>query len=203
MDFLFFVSLTKRMKRIHHIYLLFLVFIVTGGQMLGQKKSSLEYGIGYFGNTWINPGLEFSMEYPLINTRTGKSKYSDLGESMITLQGSAAAYWDPFSHVGLLNYYQLNFKQYFGKRLGIQMGFGFVLQSNVTGDNYVVDEDFQIEEQGFVRNNYGGIHISGGFFVDNKYNNRGVLNKMSLYVLAPHNAGILPVFSYHFIYLMK
>lgn len=185
------------------IYLFLIFTLLLSFQSKGQFSKQLEYGIGYFGNTFINPGIEFSVEYPVIDTRKTNKSYSDLGESIITVQGSAISYWDPFSHVGLLNTYHLNVKQYFGKWFGVQMGAGLVLQSNITGENYVVSDNFEVEQQGLKFNNYSGLHFSGGFFVDNKDGSRSVLNKLSLYVLSPYNAAVLPVFNYHLIYILK
>lgn len=169
----------------------------------GQFLENVEYGAGYHGNNFINPGFEVLAEKPLIDTRGTGERYSAFGESIVTMQGSVVSYWDPFSHLGLINYYTLNFKQYFGKRLGVQFGGGFLFQSNITTDNFVVDENYNVEKRALQFNNYTGINLSAATFLDNKTNTRSWISKISLSILTPYNSSSIPVFNYHLIYIFK
>lgn len=165
-----------------------------------QTFKSFTYGLGYFGNTFINPGVEFVVSTPLVDSELSGKSYSALGATSVDLQGSLAMYWDPFSHTGIVNSYGVNLQQHFGRRLGVMIGGGFSIQSNFTTDNYIVNENFELKKRGLKMNSYWGPYISTGVFLDRKKVEHTYLSKVTINLLARYNSLSLPVFTYHFTY---
>jgi len=186
-----------------HLILIFCFSISALVNVQAQWKENLEYGIGYFGNTIMNPGVELTAAKPLLSTVGKSEKYSALGDSEINFQVGLAGYWDPFSHHGIVNSYDILVRQYFGKRIGFQMGFGLILQSNITSENYIINEDFEPRKQRLKFNNYNGVRLVAGSFIDGKKNKRAIYSGFSMAFIGPYNSSVLPVFSYHLTYLIK
>lgn len=165
-----------------------------------QFWETYKQSYGYFGNSLINPGFVYGLERPIWDSETSKSFGLPFGRSTINGSGNAAIYWDPFSHTGFLNYYECNFRQYFGRQTGIQLGAAPGFQMNFTTDNYVVDEDFHVRSRGLNIDSYFAFQLSAALFYSDRGNEKHWISKVSLLFLSPYNTGILPVLNYEYRY---
>lgn len=161
---------------------------------------NIKHSVGYFGSTLINPGIIYSAE------KTWKA-FPEMDYLLITLDAAefnlnttAGMYWDPFSHVGFLNYYEINFRQYLGKRFAMQFGLGPGYQINFTGDNYVFDDDFNVKKRGLLARAYFAPEISSALILTNKKRTKQIISKVTMLVLVPYNNIFLPVFNYELHY---
>ena len=181
-------------------YLIF--FIITCCISVGSSQFLKEYDhtIGYFGNTFINPGLMYGLETPVWDSDYKENLIIPFGRTKIYASGQAGFYWDPFSHVGVLNYYEFGLRQYLGKRLAVQFGLGPGVQLNFTNDNYIFNDDFELKKRSLKMNSYFAPEISSAICLSNKAQTRTVISKVSLFILSPYNSFVLPVFNYELMY---
>lgn len=184
------------MKKISTIFILICVSWSINAQFLKEFK----HGMGYFGNNVINPGISYSLESPIWNSDSKGSFLAFLGDSELVVDANAGLYWDPFSHVGFLNTFELNYRQYLGKNFGFQFGGGPGYQINFTGENYIVDADFNVEKRALKLNSYFAPQISSAFLYSNKSRTKIYISKISVIILVPYNTSFVPVVNYEFIY---
>jgi hypothetical protein len=116
------------------------------------------------------------------------------------IEGALALYWDPFSHMGIYNYYGLSFDQYFGNRFGLELSGGLGFHGNISSDNYVISDDFQVKKKQLKWNGYLAPYIALGMFLDSKNKPRRLLSKGSIYFLQSYNVAVIPVLNYQLTY---
>lgn len=182
--------------------ILFLCFLysVTSYTQVSNPDRVWMQSYGYFGNTFINPGGIYSIEKNLKEVPQVNYLLFYLGTGQINANATAGIYWDPFSHVGFLNYYELNVRQYLGKRLALQLGAGPGYQLNFTGDNYVFDDDFNFKKRGLRMRAYFAPELSSAIILANKKGTRQWISKVTVLLLVPYNSFTLPVFNYELHY---
>ena len=173
-----------------------LIILLISSAAYSQAFNEWKHRIGYFGNNFINPGLEYTLETPLYDTDNRISLLLPLGRTTSNLSGHLAYYWDPFSHMGLLNYYELNGRQYISQRLGLQIGAGIGTQFNFTNDNYKIDDEFNVKSRNVNTDVYIIPEISFGVVYLNGKLSREYISKINIFFLTPYNNGLLPSFNY-------
>ncbi len=119
-------------------------FVLSSTNSNAQFWDTYQQSCGYFGNTLINPGFSYGLQRSVWDSDKGSGFAAPFGRTTLNGSGTTALYWYPFSHVGFVNYYECNIRQYLGQRLGVQFGAGPGFQMNFTGDNYVISDDFEI-----------------------------------------------------------
>lgn len=174
--------------------------MVSVNSVKAQAFSEWKHGIGFFANNYINPGLEYNIQTNWISTEGLGYKLLPFGKSNINLSGHIAGYWDPFSHVGFYNFYEISFEQYFGRRFGTIVGLGPGVLSTFTSENYVFNDDFEMKKRSVQGRLYFSPEFSFSFFYENKKQTYKIISKASTFIVTPYNSWFIPAFNYHLIY---
>jgi len=183
------------------IYLgLIVSFVLSSANSNAQFWDTYQQSYSYFGNTLINPGFSYGLQRSVWDSDKGSGFAVPFGRTTLNGSGTAALYWDPFLHVGFVNYYECNIRQYLGQRLGVQFGAGPGFQMNFTGDNYVIDDDFNVNRRGLLIDPYFMLQASAAIFLSDRAHEKHWISKVSLFFLTPYNTSVLPGLNYQFTY---
>jgi hypothetical protein len=143
------------------------------------------------GNGIINPGFSYKIgseanaDTPLLSLAAPRSQ-SYYPSIEFTL------YWDPLSHLGFQNNYNLEYDILLFKNIYIDYGMGVGFQTNFTTDNYVVDENFEVSKRALNAHIYGTASLFVGFRVKNKIIDRSTFFRTSMFFLTPYHGRVLP-----------
>ena len=160
-------------------------------------RNKLGYSVSYYGNNIWNPGLAFGLEYPVFEkeksfvNKKGKAKFK---KRSILLSGKLAAYWDPQNHVGLINYYGINFRRTNMKRKFINAGISpLSYYRSFLSETYEVDNNGKVERVFLPGRSYYAPTISLGLgrSKSDKKLHTWFLN-MNWSFLMDYNSGVVP-----------
>lgn len=165
-----------------------------------------EFKLGYFGNSYWNPGLSGGAEYLLkerIRIKRGKRRTRRISNQFL-LSGTVGAYWDPRDHIGVFTNYGLTWRRtnHKGKQVSITLNpIGF--QRNFLAETYEVTNG-EVNKVFLPGRNYYAPSLSVGLgkFRNGKKLTGRYLN-LDLTVLAPYNTTVQPMISLSYGYRFK
>jgi len=161
-----------------------------------QKDKQLPalHNISVTGNGIINPGVSYGFVKPLPKDSNllGLVRVSE--NRTLRVAANIGAYWDPFSHIGVQNFYQVQVRSVLIPNVDFEYGLGGGFQGRFTGENYIVDENFTVEKQGIRTNWYLMGNGFVGFKISNSKREMATFLKLHLFLLADYNDTVLPTF---------
>ncbi len=176
-------------------FLSILILLILTFSLHGQYDNDLKHSISIDAYGFINPGISYKM------SKTANSATPILGiaaprSSDFEVSANASLYWDPFSHVGFQNYYNLEYDLLLIGNLYIDYGLGAGFQTNFTTDNYIVSDDFEIKKRPLNAHIYGLGNFYLGARTKSKTTDRSTYFRGNLFFLFPYNTIVLPSFSF-------
>lgn len=183
------------------LFILILVFILCRTDYIyGQHAHNAEmrYHIGYFGNTFINPGLSFQLE------STFKTKYIHfLSRSFATEyigNATVAGYWDPFAHTGLHYFIDYSRRLYLIPEMSVQAGAGLGWLMIFLPESYTINDSGKIRKSMLNSHGFVAPHISGGWRITNKKAKRSIGSRILIHFPWRYNLYTIPIISYELSY---
>lgn len=124
----------------------------------------LSYHIGYLSNNAIRPGVNFGLEYGLVDAVKLKSKVKEGRGAINTIRvhqivaaTNLGVLWHPQTSTSLLNTYTIEYRKTTKRRMQYQLGIGGAYMRNFFPNAYVVDDSGEVSSRSFGSAGYGGI----------------------------------------------
>lgn len=143
------------------------------------------------GNGLINPGISYKIGQEVDQTAPLLGYFAPKNQSFYP-SSSFTLYWDPLSHVGFQNIYNLEYDLRLYKNIYVDYGIGVGFQTNFTTDNYVFDEDFEISKRAINAHIYGLGNSFVGLRFKNSITERSTFLRTNIMFLTPYHDRILP-----------
>lgn len=172
-----------------------LFYVILSFSLQAQFTGDLKHSISLDAYNFINPGINYRLSKD-VDANTPVLGIAAPKSSDFQVSANVSLYWDPFSHVALQNFYNLEYDLRLIGNFYIDYGLGAGFQTNFTKDNYVFNEDFEIEKRILNAHIYALGNLYLGARVKNDITDRSTFFRSNLYFLFPYNTIVLPTFSF-------
>ncbi|MBR9923227.1 MAG: hypothetical protein GYB31_20545 [Bacteroidetes bacterium] len=130
-----------------------IIMLLSGSLSMSAQESPSYRGswsVAYYGNIIWNPGLRFSLDKPVQIRQSAPGKIVRSWH----INASLGGYWDPLSHIGLVNDYQLHYRIMAPQFMSIRGGFGAGYFRTFLPNVYEFNEQGVAEKVPFAGRNY-------------------------------------------------
>jgi hypothetical protein len=143
-----------------------LLFGLLSTPIFSQTPPSREisYHIGYLSNNAVRPGVNFGLEYGLMDVVKLKSKVKEGRGAINTIKvhqiiaaANLGVLWHPQSSTSLLNTYTLEYRKTTKRRMQYQIGLGGAYMRNFFPNSYIVNSSGEVSSRTFGGAGYGGL----------------------------------------------
>ena len=178
----------------YKILFLFLFLFPLTAEAQETEVKVFNHGVSLLGSGVINQGVNYSLIKNLPSNFSFGGLVYPTTRRTYSVTGNIGMYWDPFSHMGLQNYYNVNVQSNVIGRLYFEYGLGVGWQARFTRDNYVVTKDFEVTRRGLMTNTYTMIDSFAGFKLEGKNSDSSTNLRTHLTILTNYNGSFLPSF---------